>query len=80
MRTGMTGDDRWRAGVAMFMIAPLLVIFGAVVVMVLATPVIVALTAIAFGVAVLMVGTTVTRQEASLDYSVRRFTWASPLA
>ena len=62
MRTGPPiGDSRY-AGVAAFAILPFLIMFGAAAVLFLETPVMMALTAIALGVAVWMVGTAVTRQ------------------
>ena len=67
MRIGPTGGDQRQAGIAMFMIAPVLVIFGAVVVVVLATPVAMALTAMAFGGAVLVVGAALTRQPPGIE-------------
>ena len=62
MRTGPAIGDRIQTGVAAFMIVPVLIMFGAAAVLFLETPIVMALTAIALGAAVWMVGTAVTRQ------------------
>ena len=61
MRTAAIGDQR-HAGVAVFMIVPVLIMFGAAAVLFLETPIMMGLIAIALGVAVWMVGMIVTRQ------------------
>lgn len=56
------GSNKWMAGISLMIVAPVLVLVGLVVVVVLSTPIMMALMVIGFATAILLLGTAVTRQ------------------
>ncbi|MBT98488.1 MAG: hypothetical protein CL902_07665 [Dehalococcoidia bacterium] len=66
MRIELNHGNKLLTGFGMNIIAPLLITMGAVVVIALATPVLLAAAVVVVGIAFLMAGTTVTR-EAPID-------------
>ena len=64
MRMELTNGNNWLTGFGLTIIAPLLIAMGAVVVIGLATPVMLAVAVVAVAIALLMAGTTVTREVA----------------
>ncbi len=62
MRIELTNGNKSITGLGMTIIAPLLIAMGAVVVIALATPVMLAVAVVAIGIALLVAGTTVTRE------------------
>ncbi len=71
MQAENTGGKEWLTGMALIIIAPVIVILGAVAVVILSTPVMPALIVIAFATAVLFAGTVVTRQTPAPDKAAK---------
>ena len=71
MRSDNTRGDKWLAGIALMIAAPVIVIVAAVFVVVMSTPVMMALILIAFATAILLAGTAVTRQAPITDTTAK---------
>lgn len=61
------GGNKWIEGIGLMIAAPVIVMVGAVAVLFLSTPIMMALVVIVFAVAILLVGTAVTRKAPITD-------------
>ena len=69
-----SGENKWMAGISLMIVAPVLVLAAAVFVVILSTPVMMALIVVAFATALLAAGTAVTKLAPVTEKTVKEGT------
>ena len=73
-----SGENKWMAGISLMIVAPVLVLAAAVFVVVLSTPVMMALIVVAFATALLAAGTAVTMQAPASEETAKEGPMCEP--